>query len=79
MIWRKIYKFICMLGCMILKYILESRDKKLMKLRDKTKFRHKGYKQNCIKTIMDEVEYQRAIYLVEEDGEKKYEIQRMEE
>ena len=69
---KKIYKFVCMLGCMILKYILESRDKKLMKLRDKTKFRHKGYKQNCIKTIMGEVEYQRAIYLVEEDGEKKY-------
>ena len=61
-----------MLGCMIIKYILESRDKKLMKLRDKAKFRHKGYKQNCIKTIMGEVEYQRAIYLVEEDEEKKY-------
>ena len=69
---KKIYKFVCMLGCMIIKYILESRDKRLMKLRDKKKFRHKGYKQNCIKTIMGEIEYQRAIYLVEEDGEKRY-------
>ena len=69
---KKIYKFVCMLGCMIIKYILESRDKKLMKARDKKKFRHKGYKQNCIKTIMGEIEYQRAIYLVEENGEKKY-------
>ncbi len=43
-----------------------------MKLRDKKKFRHKGYKQNCIKTIMGEVQYQRAIYLVEENNEKKY-------
>lgn len=69
---KKIYKFVCMLGCMIIKYILESRDKKLMKTRDKKKFRHKGYKQNCIKTIMGEIEYQRAVYVVKEDGETKY-------
>lgn len=61
-----------MLGCFIIKYILESRDKKLMKARDSKKFRHKGYKNNCIKTIMGEVEYKRAVYLFEEDGEKKY-------
>ena len=61
-----------MLCCIIIKYILENRDKRLMKLRDKKKFRHKGYKQNCIKTIMGEVQYQRAIYLVEENNEKKY-------
>ncbi len=69
---KKIYKFVCMLGCFIIKYILESRDKKLMKARDSKKFRHKGYKNNCIKTIMGEVEYKRAVYLFEEDGEKKY-------
>lgn len=61
-----------MLGCFIIKYILESRDRKLMKARDNKKFRHKGYKNNCIKTIMGEVEYKRAVYLFEEDGEKKY-------
>ena len=43
-----------------------------MKARDSKKFRHKGYKNNCIKTIMGEVEYKRAVYLFEEDGEKKY-------
>lgn len=69
---KKIYKFVCMLGCMIIKYILESRDKKIMKLRGKKKFRHKGYRKNCIKTIMGEIEYERAIYLLEEDGETKY-------
>ena len=69
---KKIYKFVCMLGCMIIKYILESRDRKLMKARDKKKFRHKGYKQNCIKTIMGEIEYQRAVYEVKEDGETKH-------
>ena len=69
---KKIYKFVCMLGCFIIKYILESRDRKLMKARDTKKFRHKGYKNNCIKTIMGEIEYKRAIYLYEENGEKKY-------
>ena len=53
---KKIYKFVCMLGCFIIKYILESRDRKLMKARDSKKFRHKGYKNNCIKTVMGEVE-----------------------
>lgn len=56
---KKIYKFVCMLGCFIIKSILESRDRKLMKARDTKKFRHKGYKNNCIKTIMGEVEYKR--------------------
>ena len=46
---KKIYKFVCMLGCFIIKYILESRDRKLKKARDTKKFRHKGYKNNCIK------------------------------
>lgn len=69
---KKIYKSVCKLGCMIIKSILENKDKKLMKMRDKKRFRHKGYKQNCIKTIMGEIEYERAVYLVEEDGEKKY-------
>ena len=59
---KKIYKFVCMLGCFIIKYILESRDRKLMKARDCKKFRHKGYKNNCIKTVMGEVEYKRAVY-----------------
>ena len=40
---KKIYKFVCMLDCFIIKYILESRDKKLMKARDNKKFRHKAY------------------------------------
>lgn len=38
---KKIYKFVCKLGCFIIKYILESRDRKLMEARDSKKFRHK--------------------------------------
>ena len=45
---KKIYKFVCMLGCFIIKYVLESRDRKLMKARDTKKFRHKGYKNNIL-------------------------------
>ena len=43
-----------------------------MKMRDTNVYRHKGYKQNCIKTIMGEVPYKRAVYLMKKDGEEKY-------
>ncbi len=68
---KKIFKFICNLGCLIIKIILEKYDKKIMKERDRKKYRHKGLRKNTIKTIMGEVEYKRAIYEMEEDGEKK--------
>jgi len=59
---KTIYKLVCELGCNIIKSILESQDKKLMNSRDKKELRHKGYKNNTIKTVMGEVEYKRAIY-----------------
>ena len=31
---KKIYKFVCFFGCLIIKLILESYDKKLMNARD---------------------------------------------
>ena len=54
----------------MLKDIIESKDKELMQKRDKKKYRHKGYKQNCIKTVMGEVEYQRAICKMEKMEER---------
>ena len=68
---KKIYKFVCFFGCMIIKLLLESYDRKLMKGRDKKKYRHKGLRKNTIKTIMGEVEYKRAMYEMEENGIKK--------
>lgn len=68
---KKIFKFVCNFGCLILKLILESYDRKIMKVRDKKKYRHKGLRKNTIKTIMGEVEYRRAMYEMEEDGIKK--------
>lgn len=59
---KRIYKLVCQLGCEILKNIIETQDKKLMENRDKKIYRHKGYRQNTIKTVMGEVEYKRGIY-----------------
>ena len=68
---KKIFKFVCSFGCLILKLMLESYDRKLMKARDTKKYRHKGLRKNTIKTIMGEVEYHRAMYEIEEKGIKK--------
>ena len=68
---KKIFKFVCNFGCLIIKLILESYDRKIMKTRDRKKYRHKGLRKNTIKTVMGEVEYVRAMYEVEEEGIKK--------
>lgn len=59
---RKVYTLVCNLGCEIIKQILEMQDKEIMESRNKSEYRHKGYKKNTIKTVMGEVEYQRAVY-----------------
>ena len=58
----KIFKFVCMLGCVILKKLLESQDRKILEKVDKAIFRNKGLRQTTIKTIMGEVEFKRRIY-----------------
>lgn len=68
---KKIFKFVCYFGCLILKLLLESYDRKLMKARDTKKYRHKGLRGNTIKTIMGEVEYRRTMYEINEEGIKK--------
>ena len=68
---KKIFKFVCSFGCMILKLMLEAYDRKLMNARDTKKYRHKGLRRNTIKTIMGEVEYFRVMYKMEENGIKK--------
>ena len=68
---KKIFRFVCSFGCLIIKLILESYDRKIMKTRDTKKYRHKGLRKNTIKTVMGEVEYKRAMYEVEEAEIKK--------
>ena len=69
---KKIYKYVCELGCSILKEIIETYDKNLQETRDKKKFRHRGLKQDSIKTVMGVVDYKKAIYEFEEDNQKKF-------
>ena len=68
---KKIFKFVCSFGCLILKLMLEAYDRKLMNTRDTKKYRHKGLRRNTIKTIMGEVEYRRVMYEMEENSIKK--------
>lgn len=64
----KIYKFVCKIGCEILKLVLEIQDKKICEERDKKRYRYVKRVPTTIKTIMGEVEYKHTIYY---DREKK--------
>lgn len=70
---KSIYEFVCRQACEIIAQILKDLDSKLMKERDKKKYRNKGFKKTTIKTIMGEIEYNRRIYEYEtERGKKGY-------
>jgi len=65
---KLIYERVCELGQKMLKSILESIDNQLMLERDRNIYRHKGKKTTVLKTMMGEVEYERAIYKFEDGG-----------
>ena len=65
---KKVFKFVCFFGCLIIKLLLESYDKKLMNARDSKKYRHKGLRTTHVNTVMGEVKYRRAMYEIEEKG-----------
>lgn len=69
---KKIFKFVCFIGCMLIKLFLEKYDEKLKSTRDKSKYRHKGYKENTVRTVMGEVTYRRSVYLENENGKTRY-------
>jgi len=70
---QNIFKICCKSGCEAIKIALEEYDIVLAKNRDKKEYRHKGHRKTTIKTIMGEVEYNRAIYECKnEDGSKRY-------
>ncbi len=68
---KKVFKFVCFFGCLIIKLLLESYDKKLMKTRDTKKYRHKGLRTTHVNTIMGEIKYKRAMYEIDVDGVTK--------
>ena len=65
---KKVYKFVCFFGCLIIKLMLESYDKKIMKARDSKKYRHKGLRTTHVNTVMGEIKFKRAMYEVKEEG-----------
>lgn len=68
---KKVYKFVCFFGCLIIKLLLESYDKKLMNTRDSKKYRHKGLRTTHVNTVMGEVKFRRAMYEINKDGVTK--------
>ena len=68
---KKVFKFVCFFGCIIIKLLLESYDKKLMKARDSKKYRHKGLRTTHVNTVIGEIKFKRAMYEINEDGVKK--------
>ena len=68
---KKIFKFVCFLGCMLIKLFLERYDRKLKETRDKRKYRDKGYRQNTVKTVMGAVTYKRTMYIENENGKMR--------
>ena len=63
----------CKLAAEAFANYLEALDQEFMKSRDKGLLRHKGHRKTCIKTLMGEVEYSRAVYQVmDNECEKKF-------
>lgn len=70
---KEIYDYACKLAAKAFSNYLEALDQELMKSRDKGLLRHKGHRKTCIKTLMGEVEYSRAVYQVmDSEYEKKF-------
>jgi hypothetical protein len=69
---KKIFKFVCFLGCMLIKLFLERYDEKLKNSRDKSKYRHKGSKENTVRTVMGPVTYKRTMYIENDNGKTRY-------
>jgi hypothetical protein len=65
---KKVFKFVCFFGCLIIKLMLEAYDRKLMDTRDKKKYRHKGLRETSVNTVMGEIKYKRVMYEVKEEG-----------
>ena len=65
---KNFYDCGCKLAAEALANYLQTLDRELMKVRDKALLRHKGHRKTCIKTLMGEVEYSRAVYQVMDKG-----------
>lgn len=70
---RNIFKYGCEVACEEMREMLQRIDQWLMKTRDRAVYRHKGHRKTCIKTLMGEVEYSRAVYeVMDGSSERKF-------
>ena len=54
---EKIFKFVSMLGCLIIKIVLEKQDKKILEsIRGGKRFDNRGLRKTTIHTIMGDVQ-----------------------
>ena len=70
---KNIYAWVCGMGRRFTSEFLERYDRMLMEERDKSRYRHKGFRKTTIKTVYGEVSYRRAVYeTAAEDGTRRY-------
>lgn len=70
---KKVFKYVCELGCEITRMLLERYDMELAASRDSKQYRDKGKRRTCIKTVYGSVEYRRKVYKTSlEDGKTAY-------
>ena len=70
---KKVFDYVCELGRMITRVMLESYDDELAGERDRKRYRDKGKRVTTIKTVYGEVTYARRVYrTVHEDGTTAY-------
>ena len=66
-----VYQSVLKLGREIISKTMEELDNTLKSERDRKRFRCKGFRKSCVKTLMGPVEYQRRVYLDMAAVEKK--------
>ncbi len=59
---QNIYRFFCKIAQEATTEFLEEYDRKMMEERDRSAYRHKGYRTTTVKTVYGEVTYRRAVY-----------------
>ena len=59
---QRVYRAAMQFGRRLIQQILETRDLQLHAEREATRYRNKGLRKTCIKTVMGEVEVNRRVY-----------------
>ena len=74
-----VYQSVLKMGQEIVAQTLEKMDEALKKERDRKRFRCKGPRKTCVKTIMGPVEYHRQVYLDTTAAERKQYVYLLDE